>query len=221
VFSRTTKREHEQEKKKREHDLKPKKQREQETLQEALSKPIDSSNKGYQILMRMGFEGKTLGKSCGEGSTSRGLKEPIPIVIKTDRKGIREKMIKSSEASGPQECVLLGRFQDKEKRNLDVRQTRSDVCLSRKACFNLDSLEGKGPEKEYFWPWHVMKALKEKEEEEIDEQEPTEEEYSQQLIEITKYLRETYFYCVWCGTRFENDNDLKESCPGDTKVSHD
>ncbi|SRR5258708_4650451 len=52
-----------------------------------------------------------------------------------------------------------------------------------------------------------------------------------QLIEISKvkerldkvlsYLRSKYSYCFWCGTRYDNQEDMQNSCPGETEEEHD
>lgn len=84
-----------------------------ETLQKSLEKPLDSNNKGYQMLMKMGYRaGETLGKqsleqvcsntkgdnmdeSCPKESPNcsadRRLKEPIPLQLKMDRHGLGRK----------------------------------------------------------------------------------------------------------------------------------
>ena len=58
---------------------------EKERLKEGLTKTIDSSNKGFQMLAKMGYKsGESLGKS------NSGIVDPIPIVVKTNRKGLGE-----------------------------------------------------------------------------------------------------------------------------------
>lgn len=80
---------------------------ERETREEALSKPISSDNKGFAMLSKMGYKpGMTLGRDVktnisvleGYPSTSdnnsnllkpsAGLKEPISVDVKLDRKGL-------------------------------------------------------------------------------------------------------------------------------------
>jgi hypothetical protein len=38
---------------------------------------------------------------------------------------------------------------------------------------------------------------------------------------LTTYLRMEYLYCLWCGTKFENADDIGKNCPGDTREIHD
>ncbi|KAJ3146592.1 hypothetical protein HK101_002302 [Irineochytrium annulatum] len=42
-----------------------------------------------------------------------------------------------------------------------------------------------------------------------------------QLRSATKYLREAYFYCLWCGDRFKDAKELAELCPGPWRDDHD
>ncbi|KAF7331942.1 G-patch domain-containing protein [Mycena kentingensis (nom. inval.)] len=44
---------------------------------------------------------------------------------------------------------------------------------------------------------------------------------SDRLELVLSYLRETYWYCFWCGTQYENPELLESQCPGDTEDAHD
>lgn len=171
------------------------------------------------MLMKMGFKGGSVGK---DAEASQPMQEPIPITLKSDRKGLRQRL--QPKKGKLEDKVLLDKYHEMERSNLSSRQTKGDVHLSRKACYNLDSQEAIDfPIKEYYWPWHVIKSLKPKDEENAEEEneEPTDEEYAEQLLDLTKYLRMKYNYCVWCGIRFEDTNDMQETCPGDNRASHD
>jgi len=50
-----------------------------------------------------------------------------------------------------------------------------------------------------------------------------EEEFSseEKLQLLTGYLRSQYNYCLWCGISYDNSDELKISCPGDTREDHD
>jgi len=63
--------------------IKPVEELRRERLEEGLTTPLDHSNKGFQMLLKMGFKtGEGLGK-CSQGSD-----EPIPLVIKQGRAGL-------------------------------------------------------------------------------------------------------------------------------------
>ncbi|KAH0839654.1 hypothetical protein J3R83DRAFT_572 [Lanmaoa asiatica] len=38
---------------------------------------------------------------------------------------------------------------------------------------------------------------------------------------VLTYLRDTYSYCFWCGTKYEDDSDLVKHCPGTNEDDHD
>ena len=86
--SHATQREHEMLKKKsdQKEENKTKKNKvnlEVEKRHEGLQKSIDSSNKGFAMLAKMGYKaGESLGKS------NSGRIEPIPIEVKNDRGGL-------------------------------------------------------------------------------------------------------------------------------------
>ena len=62
---------------------KPKKLLEAEKREAGLSKAIETDNKGFQLMAKMGFKaGMALGKR------EEGRKEPVPIEVKTTREGL-------------------------------------------------------------------------------------------------------------------------------------
>lgn len=68
-----------------------------ETLQDALKKPLSSDNKGFQMLAKMGYKaGQTLGKSITTANKEQNsATEPIGITLKCDRQGLgREAALK-------------------------------------------------------------------------------------------------------------------------------
>ena len=85
----TKKRQLDVEKKKKDCDkinkdkFKPKNVLEAEKREEGLSKAIETDNKGFQLMAKMGFKaGMALGKR------EEGRKEPVPIEVKTTREGL-------------------------------------------------------------------------------------------------------------------------------------
>jgi hypothetical protein len=38
---------------------------------------------------------------------------------------------------------------------------------------------------------------------------------------LLSYLREKYTYCFWCGTQYDNKDDLDAHCPGEDEEAHD
>ena len=95
---------------------------------------------------------------------------------------------------------------------------------------------------EWYWPPKVLQASIKKQEDdepetstehqaseevadlEDDEEDSREEQiinYTARLVELNQHLRSCYHYCVWCGARFDSNEDLAENCPGETREDHD
>ena len=56
-----------------------------ERLQEGQKTSTDSSNKGFQMLAKMGYK-----SGDGLGKSNSGRVDPVPIAVKTNRKGLGE-----------------------------------------------------------------------------------------------------------------------------------
>ncbi|KAI0692651.1 hypothetical protein BC835DRAFT_1307044 [Cytidiella melzeri] len=44
---------------------------------------------------------------------------------------------------------------------------------------------------------------------------------SDRLELVLDYLRRRYAYCFWCGTEYEDQNDMEQNCPGADEDAHD
>ncbi|UYV60496.1 GPATCH11 [Cordylochernes scorpioides] len=234
VFSNATKRKFELEKKAKELSKKPKlmgKKLEEHNRKEGLGNAIGKDNKGFKLLEKMGFkQGMTLGKS----SASTAIKEPIAVVLKSDRSGLgkateaKEKLEKFREIRTQKEDLkqkLQDNFRQRMRSKLSEKQLKGDLYASQKICQQFDN-EGEIEEPKEIWYWPPVKKSDEDENEEDEEEEVLEEEIEEiddysKLELLTKYLRETYFYCIWCGTKFEDTDDLAANCEGNTREDHD
>ncbi|XP_062570382.1 G patch domain-containing protein 11-like [Saccostrea cucullata] len=236
VFSSKTSRAHKQEKKKREKDdqnrVKPKKVLETEKREEGLKSAITSDNKGFALLSKMGYKpGMAIGKK-GEGRS-----EPVPIELKAGRGGlgrdneVKRKLedfrAKSAIAQEKRQKVMseakqnfVGRMSNK----FSEQRANSDLYKSQKVCADLDArINLAEPERQFFWPDTYKKQ--DESDEESNECEKTEEDSLlssvEQLEILTDYLRTRHLYCVWCGTAYEDAQDLETNCPGNTAELHD
>ncbi|RZF39930.1 hypothetical protein LSTR_LSTR002333 [Laodelphax striatellus] len=65
-------------------------------------------------------------------------------------------------------------------------------------------------------------TLNHEEEEEEGEDDDVEENYTvhEKLEMLSAYLRQTHYYCIWCGTRYEDEQDMDNECPGPTYEEH-
>lgn len=237
-FSPKTARIHQQEHKKKAKDeknrVKPKKVLEAEKREEGLNSAISSDNKGFAMLSKMGYKpGMAIGKK-GEGRS-----EPVPIELKSGRGGLG----RDNEVKRKLEDFRAKSTQDKEKRQkfmtevkhnfvdrmsskFSEQRAKGDLYKSQKVCADLDArINITESERSFFWP----DSYKHKNETESDTEESEEEEQDEdlslscveQLEILTEYLRTRHLYCVWCGTAYDDSEDLKTNCPGNTAEFHD
>eukprot|EP00916_Digyalum_oweni_P019477 GHVL01032394.1.p1 GENE.GHVL01032394.1~~GHVL01032394.1.p1 ORF type:complete len:275 (+),score=57.84 GHVL01032394.1:87-911(+) len=247
VHSSRTAKEIEREKKQLEfnqkHKLKPKKVLEQEKRTEGLSTAISTDNKGFSLMQKMGYKpGMVLGK---RGS---GRAEPVPIEVKTGRGGLgkaadTKRKVEERQAMRASMAVKRQRWEVKQKESFvqhmshrfASKTVEKDLHTSQKACYQLDSESGHtAPVEAFHWPpnWKTLtEGRREEEEDEEDaaEQDLEEEEEDEgetlsdeeKLEMVTQYLRTTYHFCIWCGTKYDDSDDLQSNCPGDTADAHD
>ncbi|KAJ7390832.1 G patch domain-containing protein 11 [Desmophyllum pertusum] len=68
--------------------IKPMRLRETEHREQGLASALDSSNKGFAMLQKMGFK-----HGMGLGKDGTGRAEPIPLAVKADRGGLGRDML--------------------------------------------------------------------------------------------------------------------------------
>lgn len=177
-----------------------------------LEKPIEESNKGFQMLQKMGFKAE------------EGMKKPIPIEVKAGRSGLGMESATIQKLLDV-ECGRLQQFKQKTTFTVQERWIIKDLKGSQRSCLNLDSdVQIASPCKEYFWPSKVVKEMKAKEEtSESTYQEEEDEDLidtAKKLEEITNYLRNFHKFCFWCGIKFDSSEDIGQNCPGSDREAH-
>ncbi|KAK8746240.1 hypothetical protein OTU49_017318 [Cherax quadricarinatus] len=234
MFSHSSKRQAEMEKKKKKKDneqrarFKPVKEVQKERLEEGLSTAISSSNIGFSMLQKMGYKpGTSLGKQ------NQGRLEPVSVEVKSDRVGLgwqemiaehrkkceerkQKKRNKNKDDADPEKYRARMRSQRQEK------YLQQDLMKSQRVCYQMDSKQDlEEPVEPWFWPSYVFNTEEEEDDCEEEEEDYTEFEPEEQLNILTAYLRSTYCYCIWCGTVYDDERDLKQNCPGVTRADHD
>ncbi|XP_071962924.1 G patch domain-containing protein 11-like [Antedon mediterranea] len=221
---------------------KPLKIQQREQLEEGLKNEISSENKGFAMLQKMGYS-----KGMGLGKSGTGRKEPVPIEIKTGRGGLgRETQMKKQKQDVElfREQMRKNRMQNQERSKGEflqrVREKRvnkeveKDFYKSQNVCEQLDRTHDvEEPVVLWYWPKHLRpKTDEDEDDDDVDgEDEGSEEEEAQKdvgddipiqerLDDITRYLRTKHFYCIWCGTSFNDREDLSTNCPGDDSDAH-
>ena len=186
------------------------------SMREILAKPIDQDNNmGFKIMSKFGFK-----PGMGLGKEENGIVDPIKINLNSNRRfGIKnEKDQKKIEEAAFELNPVEGAVPDRLKdlvRNLDYLPKQNMKKLIKMfhkcqtACETLDfKYNRKRPEKAFFWRYTTLLELG------LDDYY---EEYLQytnanatvniiELIrELQKYLRDVYFYCVWCIREFKGN----------------
>jgi hypothetical protein len=46
-------------------------------------------------------------------------------------------------------------------------------------------------------------------------------ETEEKLRLVARYLRQTHYYCQWCGCQYEGEEDMAQNCPGESSECHD
>ncbi|XP_032737758.1 G patch domain-containing protein 11 [Lontra canadensis] len=209
------------------------KEEEQERRDIGLKNALGCENKGFALLQKMGYKsGQALGKS------GDGIVEPIPLNVKTGKSGLGHEALLKRKAEEKLESyrrkirmqnqaeeTAAEQFRLRFKHKHDEVKLEGDLRRSQRACRQLDTQKNIQVPRE---AWYWLGLEEETEEEEEEEKEPEEDEYKSEDLSVleklqilTGYLREEHLYCIWCGTAYEDKEDLSSNCPGPTSADHD
>ncbi|XP_017292164.1 G patch domain-containing protein 11 [Kryptolebias marmoratus] len=204
------------------------KEQETESREAALQTSISNQNKGFALLQKMGYKaGQGLGK---EGA---GRVDPIPLNIKANREGFGMEEVKKRKAEEElhhyrqkvrakqqNEAKSVEDFRTRVRTEREERKIEADLRRSQRSCEQLDSQKGVSVPREA-WYWPGVDADNEDDAAEEEEEEVTELTSFDKLQILTSYLRGIHFYCLWCGTAYNDEDDLCSNCPGDTAADHE
>uniref|UniRef100_A0A2K5JPX9 G patch domain-containing protein 11 n=2 Tax=Colobus angolensis palliatus TaxID=336983 RepID=A0A2K5JPX9_COLAP len=170
------------------------KEEEQERRDIGLKNALGCENKGFALLQKMGYKsGQALGKSGG------GIVEPIPLNIKTGKSGIGHEASLKRKAEEKLESYRKKIHMKNQAEEKAAEQFR--MRLKNKQ----DEMKLEGDLR------RSQRACQQ-----LDAQKVLEK-----LQILTSYLREEHLYCIWCGTAYEDKEDLSSNCPGPTSADHD
>ncbi|XP_035747913.1 G patch domain-containing protein 11 isoform X4 [Egretta garzetta] len=170
------------------------KEEEKERRDLVLKSALGNENKGFALLQKMGYKsGQALGKS-GEG-----IVEPIPLNIKTGRSGLGHEELKKRKAE-----EKLENYRQKLHMKKQANEQAADQFRVR----------FKNKQEERKMEGDLRKSQRACQQ--LDMQ-----KVSEKLHILTAYLRGEHFYCIWCGTTYEDSEDLSSNCPGDSAADHD
>lgn len=123
-------------------------------LEESLDTALDSSNKGFKMMAKLGFKpGMTLGKQSEEGHGA-GRKEPVKVVMKEDRGGIGIDLEKKRKLKEEYEKVekkqKISEYDYRERMRADREEQRCEsmVIGAQKVAERLDGEKEESEETE-------------------------------------------------------------------------
>ncbi|GIX87760.1 g patch domain-containing protein 11 [Caerostris extrusa] len=222
---------------------KSRKELEEESRSAGLDSAIGSDNKGFAMLQKMGYKpGTKLGPEKKHNPDS-GLIEPIKIQVKANRSGLGteaeiQRRIKECETRWKKvrrekESQLLSQFRERMRNKRDDKRLMGNLKKCQKVCEHLDAgNDVKEPMRSWFWFSNVQKDDDDEEEEEEEEydDEKDDDDDDEEVVDlspeekvdlITEYIRHKYFYCFWCGIKYNDEEDLNVNCPGPDEESHE
>lgn len=220
--------------------------------EKGLQTSLNSNNKGFAMLQKMGYK-----PGMGIGKQEKGRVEPVSIELKAGRGGLGIEAEKKRKV----EQITLWRakrrkdnetrassFQSRMSDKYSERTAERDLRTAQKACMQLDQQGGlQEPAESFFWLPSCLPTVNVDEDEDDEPQESksgfcdtlldSEEEDRvsesvgpdinsllsdvEKLEMVTRYLRNIYKYCIWCGTKYEDIDDLNSNCPGNSANAHD
>ncbi|XP_054248291.1 G patch domain-containing protein 11 isoform X7 [Indicator indicator] len=191
------------------------KEEEKERRDLVLKSALGNENKGFALLQKMGYKsGQALGKS---GRSGLGHEELKKRKAEEKLENYRKKLHMRKQANEQATDQFRLRFKTKQ----EERKMEGDLRKSQRACQQLDMQKDIDVPKE---TWYWLEPEEEDQNNENDnEDECTSSDISvsEKLHILTAYLREHHFYCIWCGTTYEDAEDLSSNCPGDSAADHD
>jgi len=214
--------------------IKPKKVLEEENRNEGLKNALTAENKGFAMLQKMGYK-----VGMGIGKQGTGRTEPIDVNVKGDRGGlgrdteVKRKLEETTRQLEDRRWKMVKLMEQKQSTyrsemssKMAEKRLFGDLRKSQKVCEQFDNEVGVlEPLHKWFW----LKIEEEKDEEDSDEESNSEDddddeseelEPSFMLETVTEYLRTKYKYCIWCGIKFEDEDDMRTNCPGNTADDH-
>ncbi|KAI6190142.1 Coiled-coil domain-containing protein 75 [Aphelenchoides bicaudatus] len=162
-----------------------------------------------------------------------------------------EAHLKKMQVQAKMSDILATDFRKRKRDNALQRQIIADIMKTRKACQEMDLRLGiERPPEQYLWPVKKVQDEGE-EPATIDElpgkrlrlgetitwkyfysngiEAPAEEDLAEldetilyeRLGNVTRYVRNTHCYCLWCGATYDTFEELVRECPGETREDHD
>ncbi|KAI1284939.1 G patch domain-containing protein 11 [Halotydeus destructor] len=226
-FSQSAKRKFEIEKKTLAAPKQSRVELEAENREEGLNKPLDSSNKGFRLLQKMGFA-----STISEATEKLKAAEPLRPEMKSDRLGVGSKSTVNLQTERRElTAEMVKKTEEEYKRDVRAKKLKSlqlsDLRKCQSCCYQLDSETGSTePCQRWYWPKSARPSLEIPDETDDSLEEDPEdgielEDTELKLENLISWLRENYFYCIYCGIKFASCDDMSSHCAGRSREDHD
>ncbi|OBA19009.1 hypothetical protein METBIDRAFT_13768 [Metschnikowia bicuspidata var. bicuspidata NRRL YB-4993] len=203
---------------------------------------IDKTSIGYQIMEKMGYK---QGQAIGMTNNPNALKEPLAIKSKLSRAGLGVSTFTPKRAAdlSPESKSAL---QTASKNKHIERSNKAMILKLQKFCYAYSGEDMKLEDGTLFpedvnplWkdlairnstPSCRTKLFGESFRARSSASEPnspssikdvdTSQATEGQLMQLLQYTRVNFYYCPYCGTKFDDEEDLSSNCPGETEQLH-
>jgi len=177
-----------------------KKVSEKDVMRRGLQTAIPKENKGYQMLMKMGYK-PTSDDKLIKFNFEKKKRVGLGLGKNVDNKKDEENFdIKNHEEN-------LDAL--KHKRNIDFNLFRSEMSSKHKE---------KRLENEFRKALSTLETLNEAMDIPTDPFDS--ENIDEGLQKVCLQLRNVHLFCHWCGNKFDNQADMELNCPGDLEEDH-
>lgn len=175
----------------------------------SLESAIPESNIGFKMLKQMGYvPGSTLGK---DGS---GRAEPVALEIRRGRAGLGKEDSRLEKARKEKEKFESGQ-KKAEELMVDFEHRQKERWKGRRIVVNFHKAEA------VLAQLDNREIIQEDTEENEGEGEEEEEIITEEdLLKILMKLRDEYYYCLFCGCRYDSLEALEDNCPGLFEEDH-
>ncbi|KAK6017672.1 g-patch domain protein [Ostertagia ostertagi] len=152
--------------------------------EEALSKPVPETSKGFALMAKMGFKpGMSLGKKkdalmlnrsilLPENDLGSGIREPLPVEVKSTRTGLGHANEQEQQAKlriqremermkrrAEQHVELTEEYRKRKRGISSTKDLIRDILASRKICVELDlRINMELPEVPWFWKSYYKRS---------------------------------------------------------------
>ncbi|KAI3645571.1 hypothetical protein MP228_008499 [Amoeboaphelidium protococcarum] len=174
-------------------------------LEDGLITKLDESNKGFKLLQKLGYQ------------KNQDTNEQIDQISELQLQASVSACKRPKLEERPQYASLSKGYMPRKQ---DASQSVEMVRRRAQAQARLKTLQ-----KFVDQAQQVYESLTNKDGEidqvpDNDEDTVSIDQLESRLKTITEQLRTRYFYCIYCGCAFDNQNDMNQNCPGDSFKDH-